>query len=235
MYKMKTDQIKSSIEKRVDAIAVEHLYESVPSVVAGQIFMFIFVTAVLWSDANINALLGWMLAGIIFGLIRYVLYLNYSKQKISIDDAIKWGDYYAYASLDVGIIFGSATILFFNPQHFGTSSFIFTVIVRYSLGGFIVSAYWMKSLYFLTVPLLLISALRVSLEGNIEFIGTAVFIIIFLILATKYSIATNKSFMRSIRLQIEDMDFSKQFKEQKKLAEEANGAKTRFIAAEQLN
>lgn len=220
-----------NLEKRIDDKAVEYLYSNVPSVVAGQLFMYILVAIILWSDVNKIHMLIWVLSGVTVGLIRYFLYYYYFQNRKSITNPAQWGNYYALASLGVGVTFGFAVILFFDPNNFGRSAFILTVVLGYSAGGFISNAYWMRSIYFLTIPLLVITALRVSLEGKVEFIGTAIFIIVYLLLAIKYSKNTNKSFMESIRLQITNFDLSKQFQEQKEIADEANISKSKFLAA----
>ena len=220
------------IEKKVCEKAIDYQYDNLPTSTAFSIVVPLFVIMILWSQVDHLTLSIWTVTGITIGVIRYTLYLNYKhKKKLSlIDKPEKWGNYFALTSLATGILAGVAFILFFSENSFA-NLVVMVLVIAFSVGSTTLNVYWLKSTYYVAIPAIGLAAIRIALEGGIEHIGLAILLIFFLLAMLKLAKKSNKSALDTIRLQIENFDLYKDFQEQKELAEKANIAKSKFLAA----
>ncbi len=219
------------LDKRVYDKAVDYLYQNLPTTMLAQSTMPVFIYVVLWSSANHVVLSIWTAFNILFCLIDYLLYRNYKKKRCLLSNPQQWGNYYALNSLAMGLLNGIAVFLFFSPDSVGIQAFLITVILGYSAGAMVMNAYWVMSSYLLAIPVLSLAALRFFMEGDIQNIGIAILLLLYLGSVISYSQNIFRSVLETIELQFEISDLSQQFLKQKELAEEANLSKSKFLAA----
>jgi len=221
------------IEKRIREKAVDYQYENLPTAASSTVILSLLAVVVLWQQADHLILLVWAASGILIGLVRYILYVNYQqkKKRSLIDKPENWGDYFAFTSLAAGLYAGMAFMLFITENSFGSQVFLMALIIGIVAGASILNAYWLKSAYYLIIPAVSFAVIRTASEGGIEYIGLAILLLSYLLIMLKIAKNSNKAAHDSIRLQLENFDLYKDFQEQKELAEQANVAKSKFLAA----
>ncbi len=220
-----------SLDEKIQAEAVNFLYESLPSILFSLILMPTALLLVMWSSANHSHLVMWFCTTVVLLVIRIALAKTYMKAKPGIDRAPRWGGYFALTSLSWGVMWGLAAMLFFVPDSVGHQVFIYTCIIGLATGQIIVTSYWLTSYYAFAFPAIILCATRLFMEGTLEYQGLALLLIMFLGIVTKVAHNTNKFALESIRLRFENTDLVEDLREQKDRAEQANTAKTRFLAS----
>ncbi len=221
------------INIRIQNIAIDYQYKNLPTTMVSSIVVPLLTLLVMWSQVDKFVILVWTFSGIMIGIARYILFLAYNRAKKNneLGNPIRWGNYYAFTSLGMGILNGLAFLLFFSSDSFANQAFLLTIVVGFSAGATILNAYWLMSTYMLAIPTLGLAAIRLAMEGDITYIGLALLLIMFLLMLLKLANTTNKSVLETIYLQIENLDLSRSFQKQKELAEEANVSKSKFLAA----
>ncbi len=233
MFNILTYLSASSVtrDKRVYDKAVDYLYQNLPTTMAAQTIIPVFIYAVLWSSIDHLVLTIWTAVNFLICFIDYVLYSNYKKKRDVISEPQKWGAYYALNSLAMGLLNGLAVFLFFSPDSVGIQSFLITIILGYSAGAIVMNSYWLPSSYLLATPVLLLAASRFFIEGGVQNTGVSILLLIYLATVILYSKNIFDSVLGTIKLQFEISDLSKKFEAQKEVAEKANIAKSKFLAA----
>ncbi len=228
-----TDSIKaiSSMEKRVFSQAIDFIYHNQFNVIATLILMQLTVLVAMWQQANHMLLFSWFAAGAIVLFGRYVLVSRYLKKREEIDTAHRWAQYYATSSLFNGTIWGSATLLFFVSESVINQVFLLAITIGMTVGSLVVNSYYLPSFLLVATPVFLGTIIRLLMEGNLEYQGLTLITIAFFISGVKIAKNTNKAMLEGIRLRFENLDLIQQLKIQKEAAEEANHAKSKFLAA----
>lgn len=219
------------MDKRVYDKAVDYLYKNMPTTTLGSMVAHVLPPVILWSMANHIILSVWAVVGVAINLIRYMLFLYYTKRRSTIQKPQHWGNYYALTALAIGLFDGVIVMILFSPDSFGIQSFLLVFVVGVPVTAIIMNAYWQMSAYALAIPILGLSALRIYSVGTTEYIGLAIILVIYMLVLLRFSKSLNKSVLETIVLQIENYDLYRKFQEQKELAEEANIAKSKFLAA----
>ncbi|VAX14614.1 hypothetical protein MNBD_GAMMA24-964 [hydrothermal vent metagenome] len=221
----------SSMDEKIYAHAIDFIFQNQTNIIVNLALMPSVALFVLWSRVDHTLILIWTMAGISIAAIRYLVVSSYLKRKGEIGSAHSWSRIYALTSLMSGILWGSANLLFFTPDSVASEVFLLTIAIGLTVATLIVTAYHLPSYYAFALPAILITDIRLLMEGNMEYNGLAFLLLVFLGISTKIAHNTHKSVIAAIRLRFENLDLIEQLKQQKQAAEDANTAKSKFLAA----
>lgn len=219
------------MEKLIFSQAIDFIYHNQFNIIITLLLMELAILIAMWQQANHSLLISWFLAGVTVLSWRYILVSSYLKKQGEIDSPQRWAYYYAANSLFNGIIWGAATFLFFAPDSVTNQVFLLAIALGMIVGSLVVNSYYLPSFFLVTTPVLLGTMSRLLIEGNIEYQGLTVVTLAFFALGIKIARNTNKAMLEAIRLRFDNLDLIQQLKEQKEAAEEANLAKSKFLAA----
>jgi len=174
---------------------------------------------------------GWVLVVCVVYGARLVLSYLYKRINPDIHQARRWGHYYTVTSVMSGLAWGAAGVLFLIPDSAGHQVLLYTSITGLAAGSMIVTAYWLPGLYGYAIPSVSMSAVRLAAEGTFEYQGLAVLLLMYLSIVILVGRSQKQSAYEAIRLRFENLDLVEKLREQKDVAEEANLAKSKFLAA----
>jgi signal transduction histidine kinase len=193
--------------------------------------MPVVLGVVMWSDVSHTWLLAWIGVSFVVIGIRYALYRAYGKRKPPPQDARRWAWWFTATSMLSGIVWGTAGVLFFVPGSVGLQLFLYLCIVGLAAGSIIVTSYWLPAYYAYAVPSVAMCFGRLLYEGTAEYQGLALLMLMFLFIITMVARNQQRTAFEAVALRFENMDLIEQLREQKNIAEVANVAKSKFLAA----
>ncbi len=218
-------------EDRVIAQAIRFQYRNLNAILLGLLFFPAVSIVVLWQHIYQPLLLGWGAVSYLVFLLRALLVGAYNRRNPPEHEARRWGNYFAVTTFIAGGVWGFAGIFFIVPDSTPHQVFILTVILSMGAGSMITTSYWLPSFY--TFALTSVGALIIStfMRGTPIWISLAVLASIFLVIIIRMGQVSNKAFLEAIRLRFENLELIEKLREQKTQAEQANRAKTQFLAS----
>jgi two-component system, sensor histidine kinase len=216
--------------QQVNAQALEHLFRSLPRV-AGTVLVPIAMVWLMWTRLDPAIVMAWGVAIFLISAVTQSIPALYFRQARTAAEAPRWGLYFTLALLANGLAWGAASMLFFIPGSTALQVFLFTAIIGLCAGSISILSYWLQSYYAFIVPPLLLSAGRLFLEGDIEYQVLAGLVIMTLVILLLLGHSAKKSALAAIRLGFENLDLVQQLQTEKNRAEDANLAKSKFLAA----
>jgi signal transduction histidine kinase/ActR/RegA family two-component response regulator len=216
--------------RQVGAQAIDYLYRGLPRV-SGTIFMPIVMTWVMWQRIDHAILMAWCVAMFLVSTATQLLATAYLRRAPAMQEAPRWGRYFSMVIFANGLTWGVAGILFFVADSAALQVFLLTSIIGLCAGSISLLSYWLESYYAFIVPPLSLSAVRLFLEGGIEYQGLAVLVLMSMVVLLLVGHSVRKSVMATIHLRFENLDLVKQLRAEKEKADAANRDKTRFLAS----
>lgn len=216
--------ITTSLRDRIQAEMVRALIEQAPAAVFAHLFFALIVAIFLWERIAITPLLGWLAVVLLVGLLRLTVTWAYRRTETATSDWRFWSALGGGTLVATGALWGLAALLFLDPQDPLNVSVLVAIIV----GIFCASAasaasskwvfYAFSSLSFLPMIGVLLhqdSDITVALT----LLGGAAIVSVGFI-----HHHLNKELLQTLQLGFENEAL-------RRAADEANAAKTRFLAA----
>lgn len=226
-------QKMSEIDYSANAIRVEQiktLYESIASLV---LINLVVSTALVYvfRDVVVTAwLVSWMAAMLIMLGVRVAIYLSF-KRRFDESRLKRYQTFLILGSASAGVIWGVGGLILFVPGQLEYQLLILLSLLAMAAGSAFSLSIYLPA-YFAFVPLMLIPiTLRLLYTGDTVHTSLASVTIIFLIAQTAFNIKINRGLSSAMELRFENLGLIEQLKEQKAEAEQANNAKSRFLAA----
>ncbi len=216
--------------QQVNAQALEHLFHSLPRV-AGTVLVPIAMVWIMWQRVDPAMVMVWGVAIFLISAVTQSIPAFYFRQPRTAEEAPRWGRYFTLALLANGLAWGAASMLFFVPGSTALQVFLFVAIIGLCAGSISLLSYWLQSYYAFIVPPLALSAVRLFLEGDIEYQVLAALVIMTLVILLSLGHSSKKSALAAIRLGFENLQLVQQLQIEKNKAEDANLAKSKFLAA----
>jgi signal transduction histidine kinase/CheY-like chemotaxis protein len=218
-------------DARVTAETIRFQYRTLGVTLLGLLVFPAVSIIVLWNQISQPLLLGWGAVSYTVFLLRALLVRAYGKRNPSDHEAPRWGNYFAISTFIAGVVWGFAGIFFIVPDSTPHQVFILTVIIGLAAGSVITTSYWLPSFYayaLASVGLMIINMLG---KGTPIWISLGALSTVFLLLVLRMGHVSNRNFRESIRLRFENFELIEKLREQKTRAEQANRAKTQFLAS----
>ena len=220
-----------SREAEIQAHAVYLMYQRMGGAALHMFLIPAIIAYAFWNHLNQLIVIAWALVVCIVYGARIVLSYLYKRIRPGLHQARRWGHYYTITSVISGLAWGAAGMLFLLPESAGHQVLLYTSITGTAAAAMIVTAYWLPAFYAYAVPAVAMSAARLATEGTIEYEGLAVLMMMYLSVLIIVGRNQQQSAYEAIRLRFENLDLIEKLRDQKDVAEEANLAKSKFLAA----
>lgn len=202
--------------------------------------IFLCATGVAWmflGKSSTQAISIWLGAVYLLTLVRYLMAHSFQKREYSLAETIRWGWYFVFLAFLSGCTWGVASIIFF------TSDILLVSFLTMVLLGMVVASLaalsaitWAYFAYALATCLPLI--FQYMTYGDPKYFKFGVLVFLFLTIMLAFARLNHRMIRQSIVLRFENIELIEQLKEQKedaenarRVAEDANAAKTKFLAA----
>lgn len=184
----------------------------------------------LWNVVSQQALLIWgsgLLASIILRIVLYIMYRRTDPLKIGQRQAT----YFALGSGLTGIIWGAAGVLLFPAGVLEYQLFILFVLVGMGAGAVTSLTAYMPTFYAYIIPSMLPICIMLLTVGDPIHVSLGVMAAAYMPALSFFGHNINRSFKQSLSLRFENINLVKELSEKKEQAEQANIAKSKFLAA----
>ena len=218
-------------QAKVKAYAIELMYQRLGATQLQLFLMPAVIAYAMWGHINHHLILAWVTIICTIYMVRMGLAVAYKRRPPGIDAAPRWGMYFTVATAFSGLSWGAAGMLFFVPDSAGHQVLIYTSIMGLAAGSMIVTAYWLPGFYAMAIPAMLMSAGRVAYEGTFEYQGLALLMMMYLSIIIMVGRNQQRAAYDAIQLRFENLELVEQLRDQKQVAEQANIAKSKFLAA----
>lgn len=222
------------IDSRALAIRAEGIrvqYAGMPNSYIGSAVMASILAAILQTDMEAHIWGPWLAGMYAQALVRWWLRRRFLAAAPPDHDIARWGRYAAVGSLFSGSIWGIGAVLgFVNAQ--GIMQLIWTpmIIMLGAVATFAATSY-LPAFYTFFYPAALPGiAMFLAQNDNLRFLIGIAFLC-YLPLVTRFAHVLHQSFIDSTRLRFENLELVEALRIEKAAAEEANLAKSRFLAA----
>lgn len=209
-----------------------HQYYQVIARVAPLILLLPLLPVIaLWQRLDHLYLIIWCAAAVSAHFSRFMLTRIYQARQPPREQATRWANAMSLAALFEGLMWGTAGLLFLVPDSAPHQTMLLTMLVGMPAGAIFSTSFWPRSMFAFAVPALGLTALGLVLQESEASIGLAIALLIYLAILRGMTLQANRSAMRSIGLRFENLDLVAELRVQKEAAEQANVAKSKFLAA----
>jgi two-component system, sensor histidine kinase len=224
-----TKAVPLNLKERITQEQVRALYDSIASLVMINLVVSTALVYVFWGAVAPNWLLGWYVAMLTMLVVRVLIYASY-KRRADETKLKLYQRFVVFGSASAGVIWGAGGLIMFTPELEYQLFILLSLLAMAAGSAFSLSIY--LPAYFAFVPLMLAPiTLQLFLMDDSTHIALGSVTLVFLIAQTIFNIKINRSFTTTMSLRFENVDLIDQLKEQKVEAEQANRAKSAFLAA----
>jgi two-component system, sensor histidine kinase len=223
--------VRSTTQDRIVADAINRMFKELVGITPLMPLLPIVIAWAMWGHVEPVVLLTWCGFGIASPLMRLNLALLYRRRQPLPADAPRWARRLTGLVLIEGLLWGGAGVLFFLPESVPHQVVLLTLLIGMSAGSISITSYWPPTLYAMAIPSISMMAARVAYEGSPSYLAIAAVLALFLLILHQMVQQAHRATLGAVALRFENMDLVQELREQKAVAEQANVAKSKFLAA----
>lgn len=172
----------------------------------------------------------WLAAAYGNSCVRYVLWLGFKHARPALEDLPRWERRFAVSAGIAGLTWGAGGLLLHLPGSFTEETLVLLVMVGMALMAMLIAASSLAAFIAFTYPVLILSAVPYFLAGDPVSFGIGSATVLLLPLMTRFAYRLRQESRGSLEVRLRNAQLFAQLREQKKAAEEASLAKSRFLA-----
>jgi len=185
----------------------------------------------MWVYVDHAWLLAWLAAALVVPGWRYLLSRRYRAMAPGPSQTRYWAWHLAATTAADGIVWGIAGWAFFVPQALPPQLILFAMIVGIPAGSIFTNSWWPVSLHAFSVPSIGLTALGLIWGGTPSHLALAVGLLVYLAILFQIMHQAHAAAMETISLRFENVELIEELRHEKAVADEANIAKSKFLAA----
>jgi len=217
-------------EQVIGAEQIRVQYGNMPGAFIGNAVVASFMAAVLHDKLPPQTVLPWLIAAYLQSAIRVVLWKAFRRANPPVEDMPRWGRYSVITAAMAGIIWGAAGLTLQVPGSLSYQIVVLLVTTGLAFTSAYLAAPWLPAYRVFVYPTFILSAVPFLLGGDVWHIAIGLGTLGFLPLVLRYAQRLCRGLQISIGVRLQNADLVMELRAQKKAAEEANVAKSRFLA-----
>jgi two-component system, sensor histidine kinase len=222
----------------VAAELVRAQYRNIPTAVAVNVVISGLLCLALRETVPVERLAGWLAVVYLITGTRFLLWRQFNNSPRSLAKTPRWRLYAFLGSGANGAIWGAGGIVLY-AAHSPSSQFLL-LITQFGMGAgaAYASAPAFAAVLAYLLPSVLLTAVPFFMEGDSVHVTLGAMLFVFVAAATHFTYGISHTIARAIALRFENLDLIHELRDQtlaaesaRQAAEEANIAKSRFLAA----
>ena len=221
----------SQHQLNIKAELIKVLYQQANTALIGVVATATGIAYIFYNEVPVTLVGGWLAIIYLLSFIRYISIKKFKAAKKTSSSIIQWGWLFAFFVFLSGISWGAASVIFFMPDNLQLFNVLSLIIIAMSVGSLAALSAYPNAYYLFVVSAMLPMIWRyLNIDAaNYHIFGILLFIFNFALFSI---VRVNHRMLKdSIILRFEKNDLVNQLTEQKEKAEQANVAKTKFLAA----
>lgn len=178
-----------------------------------------------------TALIAWLCVHSLQSLARTGLWFAYRRARPSVADWRPWARAFTVGALVGGLTWGFGALIMMEPGRFDHQLMVVLVICAVVYGAMAAFGSYLPAFYAFLFPAFIPLIAWISLQGDIEHAAFGALSVLWLPVVAVMSFNHSRAIEESLRLRYENVELLEDLKRQKDLAEQANVAKSRFLAS----
>lgn len=231
MLPIPTDTADTARTEAVQAESIRLQYESMPNAYIASGVLATVVAAIYQQSMPPHLWIGWIVAMYLHVVARRHLRQRFLQVMPPPSDMARWGRYAVLGTLASGVLWGLGTVLGLIYSHGVMEFLIVPLILLFSVAAAISAISYLPVYYAFFIPSTMPGIIVFLIESDKLRFLTGIAYLCFMLMVTRFAHVLHQSFMTSTRLRFENIDLVEALRAEKAAAEEANLAKSRFLAA----
>ncbi len=191
----------------------------------------ILLVVLLWGEIANPTLLTWLGTALVIHSLLGVQWLFYRQAPISLKSVPAWARLLTGAGLAVGSTWGAAGYFLFAPESLQHQLYLMLLLFTGLAGSSIGTVSHRPTLFAATIPFLIPLIIRLALEGDTAHLALSGISIAYAITVGIFTLNIHRNLTETLNLRFENVDLVAELTERSEEAEQANLAKSRFLAA----
>jgi signal transduction histidine kinase/CheY-like chemotaxis protein len=214
-----------------EAEKIRMQYRSMPIAFVGSVVICTLMAVVLEAGTGLEKVAYWMAAVYAYAIGRFLQWRAFNRADPLPRDMGRWRIYSITGSAVAGLIWGVGAVVLYVPDGLAYQLFLVMGLVGMGAGCVYATASVMPSFFAFFYPSLLLPAVLFLREKDALHISTGLLMLLYVSLLTPFAMHLSRFITESISLRFENLGLIGELRNQKDAAEEANIAKSRFLAA----
>jgi signal transduction histidine kinase len=222
-------KVDAGTAAEVRALITRSLFAQAPAYLAIEALAAVLAAGIYFYLGASGTMFAWLVLSLAAIIVRWVHVYRYFAKERKGKDAARWARVFAFGALLSGVLWGIGSLLAFSPDN--PSLLIVQIFIVTGLGAMALTGYSVHALSFYCFIMfaLIPFGVRLMIEGT----GVHTFVAVLLSIWTGVFVylchlLSNRYFERTLFLA--QSDFTAATRQAQDLAEQANRAKTRFLA-----
>jgi len=177
-----------------------------------------------------QVLVTWLIAMSCSLLYRFIIYISFRKH-YNQTNIHQYATYFVIGSGITGLLWGAAGIVLFPESSIPHQFLIVVILLGLSAGSLNSHHKYLPAFYTFFLLALIPVTINLFIQNNSIMFVLGITLIIYIVFSVYYGDVLHKSYIKTLRLQFENIELAEQLQKQKEQAEHANMAKSKFLAA----
>lgn len=217
-------------ELLIRAEQIRAQYRNMPGAFIGSAVTASFMAAVLFDKLPSRIVVPWLVAAYVICVIRVALWRWFLRSKPDTGELPRWGRYAVVCAALAGVIWGATGIVLNIPGSLSYQAVVLLVTIGLAFTSTYLAAPYLPAYRAFMYPTFALSALPFVFGGDVWHVAIGLGTLAFLPLVLRYAARVCAELRASIEVRLQNAELVEELRAQKKAAEEANVAKSRFLA-----
>jgi two-component system, sensor histidine kinase len=217
-------------EASVGAELIRAQYANMPGAFIGSAVVASFLAAVLCERLSARIVLAWLVTAYVNCGVRILLWRRFHAAAPACPDMPRWGRYSVISAAVAGVIWGAAGIVLNIPGNLSYQIVVLLVTTGLAFTSTYLSAAFLPAYRAFAYPTFVLAAVPFLLGGDVWHLAIGFGTLAALPLVLHYASVLWRAQTISISVRLQNAHLVEELRAQKKAAEEANIAKSRFLA-----
>ncbi|MBV8806003.1 MAG: hybrid sensor histidine kinase/response regulator [Sinobacteraceae bacterium] len=214
----------------IQAEQIRQQYRIMPAAFIGSALVATLVVAMLCDRFRVSVLMPWLLAVYILSLARLGLWRWFKVANPVPARIERWGRLAVLAGGLSGLLWGVGGIVLHDRTSLAHQLFVLVATTGLGFTSTYMTAPLMPAFLAYVCPSFLLSAIPFLLDGERAHVAIGVVTVLMLPVVIQFAVRVSRSFLESVSVRLQNFDLMEELRRQKEAAEEANVAKSRFLA-----
>ena len=214
----------------IRAEQVRAQFRIMPGAFVGSALVATVVVAMLYDRLSLNVMLPWLVAIYTLSLARFVLWRWFKGASPAAGSMVRWGRLAIAAGGLSGVVWGLGGIVLHDRTSLSHQLFVLIATTGLGFTSTYMTAPLMPAFLAFVCPSFLLSAVPFLLDGDRVHVAIGIATVMLLPVVVQFAARVCRAFLDSVNVRLQNSELMEELRRQKEAAEEANVAKSRFLA-----